>query len=103
MVRRKKEDSSELHSAQSLQNSVDRVDQLLVSARRVAAEMDRLKTGSILIGNQPSFNCELDDLSRWGKACEDAFTGRLKTMGHFKAQPEGHAAKRGKPKSRKSS
>ena len=48
--------------------------------------MDRLKTGDISIANQPSFNCALGDLSRWGKACEDALTARLIEMGHFRAQ-----------------
>ena len=86
MVRRRKEDSSELHSAQSLENSVARIEQLLVSARRVAAEMDRLKTGPILIGNQPSFDCAMGDLSRRGKACEDSFTSKLKDIGYFKAE-----------------
>ena len=57
MTRTKKADSSEFHSAQSLENSVARIEQLLVSARRVATEMERLKIGSILIGNQPSFGC----------------------------------------------
>jgi hypothetical protein len=85
MVRTKKEDSSELHSHQSLENSVSRIEQLLVSARRVAAEMERLKTGPISIGNQPSFNCALGDLSRWGKACEDALTAKLQEQGHFRA------------------
>ena len=88
MVRKRKEDSSQLHSSQSLENSVLRIEQLLVSARRVAAEMDRLKTGPIVIGLQPSFDCAMEDLSRWGKACEDALTGRLKEMGHFKAEVE---------------
>ena len=88
MVRTRKEDSSELHSPQSLENSVSRIEQLLVAARRVAAEMDRLKTGPILIGNQPSFDCALGDLSRWGKACEDAFTAKLKETGHFRAEAQ---------------
>ena len=39
MTRTRKEDSSQLHSPQSLKNSVTRIEQLLVSARRVAAEM----------------------------------------------------------------
>ena len=56
MVRTPKAESSELHSSQSLENSVSRVEQLLVAARRVAAEMERLKTGPIFIGNQPSFH-----------------------------------------------
>jgi hypothetical protein len=86
MVRLKKEVSSELHSVQSLGNSVARIEQLLVPARRVAAEMERLKMGPILISTQPSFECALDDLSRWGKACEDAMTGKLKEIGHFKAE-----------------
>ncbi len=88
MVRTRKEDSSELHSSQSLENSVSRIEQLLVAARRVAAEMDRLKTGPILIGNQPSFDCAMGDLSRWGKACEDAFTAKLKETGHFRAESQ---------------
>ena len=88
MVRRKKEDSSELQNPQSLENAVARIEQLLVPARRVAAEMDRLKMGPIMISNQPSFNCALGDLSRWGKACEDSFTAELVAMGHFKAQVE---------------
>ncbi len=86
MVRLPKEESSELHSPQSLENSVTRIEQLLVAARRVAGEMARLKTGDIIIANRPSFECALDDLSRWGKACEDAFTERLIEMGHFRAQ-----------------
>ncbi|MGO9114333.1 MAG: hypothetical protein ACLP9L_34385 [Thermoguttaceae bacterium] len=86
MVRTRKEDSSELHSPQSLENSVSRIEQLLVSARRVASEMARLKTGPISIGNQPSFNCAMGDLSRWGKACEDALTAKLKELGHFRAE-----------------
>jgi hypothetical protein len=88
MVRKTKEESSQLHSSQSLENSVSRIEQLLVAARRVAAEMDRLKTGSIWIGTQPSFDCAMGDLSRWGKACEDALTARLKEMGHFRAEAE---------------
>jgi len=88
MVRKRKEDSSELHSPQSLENSVSRIEQLLVAARRVAAEMERLKTGPILIGNQPSFDCAMGDLSRWGKACEDAFTAKLKETGHFRAETQ---------------
>jgi hypothetical protein len=86
MTRTKKEDSSQLHSPQSLENSVSRVEQLLAAARRVAAEMARLKTGPLFIGNQPSFHCALADLGRWAKACEDAFTDKLKEMGHFKAE-----------------
>ena len=50
--------------------------------------MERLKTGDILIGNQPSFNCAMGDLARWGKACEDALTGRLIEGGFFRAEPE---------------
>ena len=38
MVRLPKGESSELHSPQSLENSVSRIEQLLVAARRVAAE-----------------------------------------------------------------
>jgi hypothetical protein len=86
MVRLPKEQSSELHSPQSLENSVSRIEQLLVAARRVASEMDRLKTGPIVISNQPSFNCAMGDLSRWGKACEDALTDKLKDLGHFRAE-----------------
>ena len=86
MTRLRKEDASQLHSAQSLENSVARIEQLLVSARRVAAEMERLTTGPIMIGNQPSFDCSMGDLSRWGKACEDAFTDKLKEVGYFKAE-----------------
>jgi hypothetical protein len=86
MVRRSKEDSSQLHSPQSLENSVSRIEQLLVAARRVATEMERLKTGPISIGNQPSFDCALGDLCRWGKACEDALTGKLKEIGYFRAE-----------------
>ena len=92
MVRLPKEESSELHSPQSLENSVTRIEQLLVAARRVAGEMARLKTGDIIIANRPSFECALDDLSRWGKACEDAFTERLIEMGHFRAAGRGSAA-----------
>ena len=102
MVRLPKEESSELHSPQSLENSILRIEQLLVAARRVAAEMARLKTGDISIANRPSFECALDDLSRWGKACEDAFTARLIEMGHFRAQtvaPPAHPTrKEGKEK-----
>ena len=83
MVRLPKEQASEMHSAKSLENSVSRIEQLLAAARRVAAEMERLKTGDILIGNQPSFNCAMGDLARWGKACEDALTGRLIEGGFF--------------------
>jgi hypothetical protein len=86
MVRITKEESSELHSPQSLENSIGRIEQLLAAARRIAAEMERLETGSIPIGNQPSLNCAMGDLTRWAKACEDAYTLRLKEMGHFKAQ-----------------
>ena len=85
MVRLTKEKSSELQSPQSLENSVARVEQLLLVARRVAAEMERLKTGSILISNQPSFECALGDLCRWGKACEDALLATQKEMGYFRA------------------
>jgi hypothetical protein len=88
MVRLPKEESSDLLDTQSLENSVSRIEQLLVSVRRVAAEMARLKTGPIMISNRPSFLCALGDLSRWGKACEDAFTGKLIEMGHFKAEIE---------------
>jgi hypothetical protein len=88
MVRTKKEDSSQLHSSQSLANSVLRVEQLLAAARRIAAEMDRLKTGPFLIANQPSFDCAMADLSRWAKACEDAYTLKLQEVGHFKAAAE---------------
>ncbi len=86
MTRISKEDSSQLHSPQSLKNSVARVEQLIAPARRVAAEMASLETGPISISNQPSFDCALGDLLRWGKACEDAFTERLKEMGHFRAE-----------------
>ena len=102
MVRTPKAESSELHSSQSLGNSVSRIEQLLVAARRVAAEMERLKIGPILIGNQPSFHCALTDLSRWGKACEDSFTDKLKEVGYFKAEtaapPPHPARKAGKAK-----
>jgi len=98
MVRRKKEDSSELHNSESLENCVSRIEHLLVAARRVATEMERLNTGPILIGNQPSFECSLGDLSRWGKACEDAFTGKLKEIGHFKAKITPSPRKAGKDK-----
>ncbi len=91
MVRLPKEQASEMHSAKSLENSVSRIEQLLAAARRVAAEMERLKTGDILIGNQPSFNCAMGDLARWGKACEDALTGRLIEGGFFRAEPEAPA------------
>ena len=96
MTRISKEQSSELHSSQSLENSVSRIEQLLVSARRVASEMERLKTGPISISSQPSFDCALNDLARWGKACEDAFTARLKEMGHFRAAEEAPRRERGK-------
>ncbi len=86
MTRTRKEDSSQLHSPQSLENCIGRIEQLLVSGRRVASEMDRLKTGPILIGNQPSFNCAMGDLARWGKACEDALTGKMQEVGYFKAE-----------------
>jgi hypothetical protein len=85
MTRRRKEDSSQVHSAQSLGNSISRIDQLLASARRVVAEMERLQTGPILISNQPSFDCAMNDLARWGKACEDALTAKLKEIGYFRA------------------
>ena len=86
MTRTRKEVSSQLHSPQSLGNCVKRIDELLVAARRVATEMERLETGPIFIGNQPSFECAMADLSRWGKACEDAYTAKLKDVGHFKAE-----------------
>ncbi len=101
MTRISKEDSSQLHSPQSLKNSVARVEQLIAPARRVAAEMASLETGPISISNQPSFDCALGDLLRWGKACEDAFTERLKEMGHFRAEESGTAAATG-TKGRKS-
>jgi hypothetical protein len=93
MTRTSKEESSQLHSAQSLENCVVRIEQLLVVGRRVASEMARLKTGPIFIGNQPSFECAMGDLSRWGKACEDAFTIKLKEVGHFRAEGPAHAAR----------
>ena len=86
MTRTRKEVSSQLHSPQSLGNCIARIEQLLVSARRVASEMERLKTGPILIGNQPSFECALGDLARWGKACEDSLTDKMKETGYFKAE-----------------
>ena len=86
MVRLPKEQSSELHSPQSLANSISRIEQLLVAGRRVADEMARLKIAEISIGNQPSFNCAMADLARWGKACEDALTDKLKDLGHFRAE-----------------
>jgi hypothetical protein len=104
MVRLKKEDSSEMHSPQSLANSVSRIEQLLVPAKRVASEMERLKMGPILISTQPSFECALGDLSRWGKACEDALTDKLKEIGYFKAEhgaPAHPPKKTAKKKSRK--
>jgi hypothetical protein len=101
MVRLPKEQSSELHSPQSLANSVSRVEQLLAVARRVADEMERLKTGAILIGNQPSFECALDDLCRWGKACEDALTSTQKEMGYFRAEAGSSAAPRKAAKAEK--
>jgi len=97
MVRLKKEVSSQLHSPQSLENSLSRIEQLLSSARRVAAEMERLKTGPILIGNQPSFDCALGDLARWGKACEDSLTLKMQEIGYFKAEgiaPAAHPARK---------
>ena len=97
MVRLPKEQSSELHSPQSLANAVSRIEQLLVAARRVAAEMERLKTGDISIANRPSFKCAMGDLSRWGNACEDALTERLIEMGHFRTEATrtpGHARQR---------
>ena len=102
MVRLKKEDSSQLHSPQSLENSVTRIEQLLVAARRVASEMERLKTGPIMIGTQPSFECALGDLSRWGKACEDALTAKMLEIGYFEAEAavQSHPRKAAK-KSRK--
>jgi hypothetical protein len=110
MTRTRKEDSSQLHSAQSLANSIGRIEQLLASGRRVAAEMERLKTGPILIGTQPSFECAMGDLSRWGKACEVAFTEKLKETGYFKAEagtpppkPARPAAKAGSSKKVKKS
>ena len=92
MVRLKKEFSSQLHSPQSLENSLSRIEQLLSSARRVAVEMERLKTGPILISNQPSFDSALGDLARWGKACEDSLTLKMQEIGYFKAQGTGPAA-----------
>ena len=53
--------------------------------------MERLKIGDLWISNQPSFDCSMGDLSRWGKACEDALTIKLKEMGHFKAQSQAAA------------
>ena len=67
MVRRKKEESSGPPQRPVAGNSVARIEQLLVPARRVAAEMERLKTGPIVIGNHPSFLCSLQDLSRWAR------------------------------------
>lgn len=95
MTRTRKEDSSQLHSPQSLKNSITRVEQLIAAAKRVASEMASLETGPLFIGNQPSFECALGDLSRWGKACEDAFTAKLKEIGHFQAEtdtPQARAA-----------
>src|SRR5271169_181253 len=86
MVRLPKEQSSELHSPQSLANSISRIEQLLVAGRRVASEMARLKIEEISIGNQPSFNCAMGDLARWGKACEDALTSTLIDGGFFRAE-----------------
>jgi hypothetical protein len=91
MVRLKKEVSSKLHSTQSLENSVSRIEQLLMAARRVAKEMERLKTGPILISTQPSFECALGDLSRWGKACEDALTSKMLEIGYFEAESSSHS------------
>jgi hypothetical protein len=92
MVRLKKEDSSVLHDHKSLENSISRVEQLLSSARRVATEMARLKIGQILISNQASFGCSLRDLGRWARACEDAWTDKLKDIGYFKAASGGSRA-----------
>jgi hypothetical protein len=92
MTRIPKKESSLLHSPQSLENSITRVEQLLTSARRVAAEMTRLKIDQISICNQRSFGCSLDDLGRWARACEDALTGKLKDIGYFQAESGGSRA-----------
>ena len=64
MTRISKELSSQPHSPQSLVNAVGRVEQLLKTARGVAAEMDRLNIGEIFVANQPSLLCAMTHLSR---------------------------------------
>ncbi len=61
------------------------IEQLLTTARRVAAEMDRLQIGEIVIARQPSLISAIEGLSRWERACGDAPTEKLKEIGYFKA------------------
>ncbi len=86
MTRIRKHLSSQTHSRQSLENSVGQIEQLLVTARRVAAEMDRLNIGEIVIANQRSLICAMADLSRWERACGDALTTKLNEIGYFGAE-----------------
>jgi hypothetical protein len=86
MTRTSRHLASQTHSRQSLENSVEQIEQLLATARRVASEMGRLKIGELLIANQPSFNCAMTDLSRWDRACREALTAKLIEIGYFKAE-----------------
>ena len=88
MTRIAKHLASQTHSPQSLANSVGQIEHLLESVRHVAAEMERLDIGDILVANQPSFMCALTDLSRWAKACGDGLTAKLQEIGYFKAEVE---------------
>jgi hypothetical protein len=48
--------------------------------------MDRLKIDEIVIARQPSLLCAITDLSRWERACGDAWTAKLNEIGYFKAE-----------------
>lgn len=88
MVKKRKEVSSELHNAASLQAAVKRIALLLAVPERIAADMQQIepKVDTLVIGSQPSLLCAMGDLARWGRACEDAWTAKMNERGDFSAK-----------------
>ena len=90
------EKSRETHSVQSLRNAVERLRALLIPAERIADEMEIRDIQSLEIDYQAALRRAMDDLARWGRACEMAFTDEMHRRGAFRASDEGVARQKKK-------
>ena len=97
-----RQDSAETHDREALRQVVVRIRELLAPAIRLAGEPDdpdskgTMEAGHVdrlTIDYWASVECAMRDLTRWGKACEEAWNEKLVELGQFKAKPPKVAGK----------
>lgn len=94
MARTSKEKSSVTHSPASLLAAVARIHAILVGPARVADDMRQRGIDELVISNQPSLLCAVNDLTRWQSACEEALNAHLAASGQFAALTPSKTKKR---------